>query len=196
MERNFLNADDVGIAFIYCNYKEHQVAVDMVGSLLQQLLQRKSTISKEIVALYQSHTIRKTHPTIAELSTLLQAETRELTKLFVVVDALDECPEADRVKLLSELKKLQPILRLLVTGRPHIDSVAQRFQETSKLEVRASDDDIKAYLEGRIENAETLKPLIGKQPKLRNFIISTIVEQVKGMYVFHQISVSCVADIL
>jgi hypothetical protein len=50
-------ARETGIAFIYCNYKEKdsQSAVNLVASLLQQLVQRRPCVHHQLSSLYREH---------------------------------------------------------------------------------------------------------------------------------------------
>lgn len=153
---------------------------------MQQLVQRNSEISDEIKHVYNSHINRRTRPSIAEYSKLLQSEVRRLSKVFVIIDALDECQETDgtRKSLLSEIKKLrlEPNLHLLITARPHIDTtITYYFHDRVSLEIRASDEDIKNYLQDRIEEENKLKSHVNKDRNLQETIISTIVDKAKGM---------------
>ena len=104
-----------------------------------------------------------------------------LSKVFIVVDALDECNEIGRHALLFELKKLLPTAHLLFTSRPYIVDFAQYFDHFSLLEVRASDHDIKVYVGERIANNNRLKRLVQNDDVLRNDIIEVILSNVKGM---------------
>ena len=186
LERTFNDQNDIGIAYIYCNYKEEgQTSVDLVGSILQQLVQRHSHASSDIRALYKTHSSKCTRATLSEYSTLLQMECRPFSKVFIVIDALDECREADgtRRKLLSALQKLPPTVCILVTSRPHVRDVTEIFENAAGLEVIASDHDIRRFLAGQIEEEGRLKRLVKADPTLRETIINTIVEKVKGMSV-------------
>ena len=111
---------------------------------------------------------------------------RRLSKVFVIIDALDECQETDgtRKSLLSEIKKLrlEPNLHLLITARPHVDTtITYYFHDRVSLEIRASDEDIKNYLQDRIEEENKLKSHVNKDRNLQETIISTIVDKAKGM---------------
>lgn len=187
LQRKFLSSDDIGIACIYFNHKENISPPDILGSLLKHLVQRKTTISKEIRDLYQKHLARETRPTFTELSEILQRECRNLSTFYVVVDALDECPDDGntRAKMFSELQKLRPILRLLVTGRPHITTFTLKFEDAVRLDIRASDSDIEKYIEGQIEIEEKLEKYVKRNEDLRKTIRDTIVSKAKGMYAPH-----------
>jgi len=185
---NYLQANlenDVGLAFIYFNYKEQQTLTHVLGSLLQQLIRRQKRMSKEINALYGRCDDGKHTPTSGELATLLQSQSQFFSKLFIVLDALDECSYDATVELLLQLQKLQPSLRLLVTSRSHVGNVIQQlgFPDAKRLEIRAHDEDIKKYLDKRIRIERHLGPWVTKSPDLGETIKEKIAEKAKGMSV-------------
>ena len=65
---------------------------------------------------------------------------------------------------------------------PHV-SIKEIFKDASRLEIHASNEDIKAYLQGRIETMSRLKRQIAKDPEMENKIITTIVGNAQGMSV-------------
>ena len=178
--------DNVGIVFVYFNYKEPNSATEILGSLLQQLQLRKTTISTAVCNLWQSHIWRKTRPTLPEFLTLLQDEAQNFTKFFVVLDALDECPEKYqdrdcRDKLLTVIHELGPGLRLLVTGRSHIKNVTEVFPDATVIKIRGTEEDIRKYVNSRIDMERNLKYYIGKDTKLRRRVTHKIAKKVDGM---------------
>lgn len=93
---------------------------------------------------------------------MLQAEAQTLTTLFIVLDALDEYTKTNycRVKILSEIRKLGSNLRILVTGREHVESILlESFPGAKRMEIRASDEDIRKFVDGCIEIEQNLKRL-------------------------------------
>jgi hypothetical protein len=176
--------NDVGLAFIYFNYKEQQTLSDVLGSLLKQLIRRAKRMSNEIRTLHERCDNGKRRPTSGELSTLLQSESGFLSSFFVVVDALDECPSVDdsTSKFLLELQKLR--ISLLVTSRSHLESVVQRLLPGAvRLEIRAHDEDIKKYLDEQIKKKNSLGILVGDSTALRETIKNKVTEKAKGMSV-------------
>jgi len=133
-------------------------------------------------ALHERCNDGKRRPTSGELSTLLQSESRYLSKLFVVIDALDEYSyEGDATpKLLIELQKLQPSLHLLVTSRSHLGNVIQQcLSDAIRLEIRAHDEDIKKYLDEQFRKKQFLGLLVTDPTET----IKKITEKAKGMSV-------------
>jgi hypothetical protein len=175
--------ENVGIAYIYCTYRQqNQTAVNLISSLLKQLIQQQPAISDNILDLYRHHHSRQTHPPLNEYSRLLQAEASHFSKVFIVIDALDECSEDGRIRehFLAEVQKLLPKARLLVTSR-NIPNIERNFEGAARLEILAKDKDIERYLESRIESQPLLASYVRADSKLRADILSTIVKKAHGM---------------
>lgn len=187
LQHTFSQDDDIAIAFIYCDYKAEQTVSHLLGSLLQQLVQQSSKVSDEIVACHQQHIQQSTIPLITEYSRLLHVQLFSqppvFSRVFVVIDALDECGETTREILLSELRKLQSTLCLLVTTRPHfMFALSHAFEKACVLEIRASAEDIERYVQARIDTDVRLKRLLGGDPILQAEVITTIVSKAQGMF--------------
>jgi ankyrin repeat domain-containing protein 50 len=179
---------DVGMALIYCSYKEQtdQSLTNLIASLLQQLIQRHPVVPNKVRSLYDQHISKRTRPTFAECRELLRSELTGCSRAFIIVDALDECDETNgtRSGLIAELLGLPPIANLLVTSR-HVLSIEDKLNQSPRLEIRASDMDVRIYLEDRIQKESRLKRHVQADPSLRNSIIDTIVKKVQGMSVSH-----------
>lgn len=71
--------------------------------------------------MYRQHLAHRTRPLLSDLSSSLRLESRDFTRVFVLVDALDECAEANGVRqsLLSELRgrMVEPKFHLMITSR-------------------------------------------------------------------------------
>jgi hypothetical protein len=149
---------------------------------LKQLIQQRPDIPSNIRDLYRHHRNRQTHPPLSEYSRLLQAELRHFLKVFIVIDALDECSEENRIRehFLAEVQKLSPMVRLLFTSR-HMPDIERKFEGAAQLEIRASDEDVKRYLESRIESQLPLANYVRTDPTLRSDILDTIIKRAHGM---------------
>jgi hypothetical protein len=176
--------DNVAIAYIYCSYNEQndQTSANLIASLLQQIVQKRPTISNEIRSLYLHHNKQRTRPTLSDLSSLLQSEIHRHSKVFILIDALDECSRKNgtRDNLLSEIRKLQPFTYLLVTSR-HISATEHGVEETGYLEICAHNEDIKQYIKHRVTNEPQLAHHVEKDPTLEDKIINTLAEKAQGM---------------
>jgi hypothetical protein len=178
-------AEDVGIAYMYCTYRNRleQTPIRLLASLLKQLLQERRFIPEGLKKLYEHHIQKSTFPALDEITTFLHSEMVRYSKVFIIVDALDECAHDDDAReiLLSELNTLQTTnpMNLMVTSRP-ILKIEQKFQEAIRLEIRASDADVQKYLDGHMSR---LASCVTRNISLQETIKSEIVKVVDGMYV-------------
>jgi hypothetical protein len=187
LNRSFTRKE-AAVAYIYCNYKEQksQTVVNLITSLLLQLVQintDNTDIPNQILTAYHEH--NDIRPTLAACSQLLQSEIRRHRKVFIVIDAPDECSESNGTRdgFLAEIRKLLPSIRLFITSR-QIPAIESEFKKAARLEIRASDGDVKKYLQGRIGRERRLADFVKADPVLQDAILTTIVENAKGMYVY------------
>ena len=150
-----VQTEDVGVAYIYCNYKTQvdQTATNLAATILKQLIQERPSGFEAVATLYDCHANRRTRPSLEEVLGALRLVVSNYSKVYVVVDALDECIDHDgsRSQLLAALRNLQSEgnLNLMATSR-FIPEVMQQFSFAPVLEVRASDSDVKRFVEGQI----------------------------------------------
>lgn len=174
---------DTGVTYIFCNYKS-EVGINTsyyLAALLKQLVQSRSTLNEPISTLYEQHTRRGTRPSLQEISAALQAVLKSFSAVYIVIDALDECPNNDgtRNQLLTILRSIQrqTDLRLMVTSR-FIPDIEAEFKLIPKLEIRASDADVKRFIRGQIHR---LPNCIRRDARLQAVVEEKIAEAVDGM---------------
>jgi hypothetical protein len=144
---------DIGVAYLYCNYKTQadQKATDLAAAILKQLIQERPSIPEPVVNLYDRHADRGTRPSLEEILSALQAVVSSYSKVYVVIDALDECQKDARSQLLTTLHKMQSkgSLSFMATAR-FIPEVMQQFSLSPSLEIQASDSDVKLFVAGQM----------------------------------------------
>ena len=176
---------DVGLAYVFCNYKSHvnQSLYGLLSALLKQLVQSRTDISVPVTRLYDYHFKRESRPLLDEISTALSTVCSSYAKVYVVVDALDECTNHDRTRnqLIENLRELQTRtnVRLLFTSR-FIPEIMERFRSTPVLKIRASEKDIKRFVANQIP---LLPSCIGRDDELTRTVQSKIVKAIDGMQV-------------
>ncbi|KAJ7266763.1 ankyrin repeat domain-containing protein [Mycena rebaudengoi] len=114
---------NVGIACAYLNHKERdmQSPENVLAGLWRQLIFGKPILSGSPAhTLYHKHHEKGTRPSVEEMHALLSSEVAGYSKVYFVIDALDEYPETKRHVLLKHLAALKPNINLLFTSRPHI----------------------------------------------------------------------------
>ena len=173
--------EDIGVAFLYCNYKKHQEQglEDLLASLLKQLVQERRTFPREVESLHQRHIGRRTRPSIGELKEALSSTISGYSKVFFLIDALDECATVERNHLLKEVFQLQndAHVNVFATSR-FIDNITVQFSGKLSREIRASEPDVRRYLDNRMSQLPTC---VLKQPDLQEQIICGIQKAADGM---------------
>lgn len=88
------------VVYVYCNYKEQseQTAMNLVKSLLRQLVEKEKTISPRICGLYDKFIKSQKRPSIEEWTEILLAEVSILDIAYIVIDAFDEYSEVNRTR--------------------------------------------------------------------------------------------------
>lgn len=177
-----LNRAEIGIAYIYCNYKEvaKQKLDQLLAHLLHQLVAPGSLLTDQLMTLYQTNAYKQTRPSIEDYTGLLHAAVQSFDKVYVVVDALDECPETDgtRKSLIAELRALN--INVLITSRD-LPIIQNHLSNAVRLEIRASEEDIQEYIQYRIRESDRIATYVERSPELRDLITSKILQNAKGM---------------
>ena len=186
-ELNRRHHDDLDIctAYVYFNFKkiDNQSPLKLFSSLLRQLVQNQTVLPHEVASLWHGQQFKHSRAplTFEQVIKLIDSTSILSSKVFLVVDALDECRENDgcRSTFLTELFRLQSSTgsRLLVTSRPLVD-IMQEFDKATKLEIRARSEDVRAFLDG---NMYRLPRFVQRNAELQKRIKETIESSVDGM---------------
>lgn len=186
LQTEFRNNSSVGIAYLYCNFRrqEEQKPVDLLASLLKQLIQRRTPLPENVIDIYKHHNSERTRPSSNEISKILHSIIANYSRTFIIIDALDECQISDggRRQFLAELFNLQARTgaNFLATSR-FIPEIEKEFTgRSTKLEIRASDDDLQTYLHGHMLR---LPSFVSHSADLQNEVKTAIIKAVDGMYV-------------
>jgi hypothetical protein len=181
----FQNDSSIGIAYLYCNFRRQheQKPIDLIASLLKQLLQDLSSMPDNVESLDKHHKAKRTRPSIEDISKALQSVVADYSRTFIIVDALDECQVSDGIhrNFLSEIFNLpaKTGASLFVTSR-FIPEIMNEFEGSMSLEICASDQDVLKYVDGRMSLLLQLR--ISKYPDLQEIIRNEILKAVDGMY--------------
>ncbi|KAI9642854.1 hypothetical protein NHQ30_008588 [Ciborinia camelliae] len=178
------STSNVGVAFIYCNYAEKTTITEYLASIVQQLVRQRCVIPDYVLELYHKHRSTGTNLSRADATHLLQSLTTEFPRLYIVVDALDECEETKKTRtdLVRELRSLPSNTHILLTSR-RLGDIEEKLSDCPHLEIRARDTDIRTYLEARIDAEKNILKFCKKDPTLRKTIVGKIAEKAHGMFV-------------
>ncbi|MCJ1469647.1 hypothetical protein MMC07_008283 [Pseudocyphellaria aurata] len=192
---NVVSSGAAGVAYVYCDYKvQDQNAAVLLAAILKQLLQVRPSIVEPVDRLHKQHANRGTKPSLEEIFVALQSVVVKYSSVYVVVDALDECSNRDGTRglFLAKLQDLQSKthLRLMATSR-FIPDIEHDFSTALKLEIRASDVDVKRFVAGQIHR---LPPRIKHDIELQEMVQEKIMQAVDGMFLLARLYVDSLLD--
>ncbi|KAM6513998.1 hypothetical protein FALCPG4_015182 [Fusarium falciforme] len=194
LHSKFGDDPNVCIAYIYCNFKrqDEQKADDMLASLLKQLARRQPSLPGAVQKLCDRHWKNQFRPSFDGISESLHSVASTYSRVFIVVDALDECEDDCRVKLLLEIFQLQRrfTVNLCATSRP-LSEITSMFDEALCLDIRATKDDVGLYLENHIG---TLRSAVKASLQLQTQIKMGISDAVDGMFLLAHIYLQFLKD--
>ncbi len=182
-----LNHDNptTGIAYIYFNFRQRheQKPEDLLSSLLKQLLWGQASMPESVKTLYEQHWQQQTRPSLSEIGATLRSVVVNFSRTFIIIDALDECRVSggSRTKFLSEVSKVrrQTQANLFLTSR-HIPEIEIEFEGSVSMEICASSNDVRRYLEGHMSQ---LPSFISHKIGLQEEVVAEITQAADGMYV-------------
>jgi Cdc6-like AAA superfamily ATPase len=179
----FQHDASVAIAYIYCNFRRQheQKPEDLFANLLKQLVQEQFSMPENVMNLYKQYKNKRTCPKLDEISKTLRSVIANYSRTFIMIDALDECQLSGgtRETVLSEILKLRTMTgaNIFATSRLN-DETTKQFEGAQSLEIRATDEDVQRYLNGRI-------PLLlsdNLDDDIRGMIRREILKVTDGMY--------------
>ncbi|KAF2856939.1 hypothetical protein T440DRAFT_438129 [Plenodomus tracheiphilus IPT5] len=183
-----------GVAYVYCNYKSQadQDIVSILAAILKQLVQSQPSALGPVERLHQKHASHGTKPSLDDIHSALRDVLTRYPYVHIVVDALDECQKETRRQLCTKLLDLQKgaDMRLMVTSRS-VPDVEDAFRLASRLEVEASDEDVKQFVVGQIHR---LPGCVQRSAALQKLVQERVVEAVGGMFLLARLHIDCLSD--
>ncbi len=180
--RNAFKDENVAVVCVFCSHANpgNQKSTDLIASVLEQLVRSKG-VTDGLRTLYQQHHKQHTPLETKEVTKLLKSVIRDTAKVFIVIDALDECPKTLRESFLDELYKLENQLpHLMVTSR-YPSSVGHISRDAIQLEIQALDTDLEIYVRSKIQQDRHLAHYVDQDSSLQKDIVEKFVNNAKGM---------------
>lgn len=179
----FHGDEHTGIAYVYFDYRQREEQAEMLlRNLLKQLAQKRPSLPPCVIALYKQEMDQGIPPSLEAISLALQTVAGDYSKLFIIVDALDECPNSNdcRNRFLAEILRLRHkwAVNIFATSRQNTD-ISNRFKGGTFIEISAMEEDIRKYLTG---NLHLLPDFVRNDVDLKKEIEKTIVGSVQGFF--------------
>lgn len=178
----------VGIAFAYYNYQAPYMSDDsfVISAFVKQLCRKKGSVPAGFLKIKQDDLSSSQLGNQESFITI----AREFTEIFLVMDALDECPMSTRSKIFTFLRAVVndlPSVKVFVTSRREMD-IEEAFQRlhTPSILIEAHNvaADISRYVSDeirRLRDGSDGKVLYIKSDALERKIVETLTEKAEGM---------------
>ncbi|KFY10697.1 hypothetical protein V492_04887 [Pseudogymnoascus sp. VKM F-4246] len=176
--------ENVGIAYLYCDvHRQDELNIDgLLASLLKQLARGIHPLPESVDSLYNSHEGGQIRLTLNEISSTLRSIAALYSRCFIVIDALDECQTSNgcRTRLLREIFALLATSRVnIFSSSRSIPDIEYHFKNSMQLEIKASDHDIRIYIDGRMSELPTL---VLRNSELQGEIKAAILKAASGLF--------------
>ncbi|KIK94239.1 hypothetical protein PAXRUDRAFT_828201, partial [Paxillus rubicundulus Ve08.2h10] len=141
----------------------------LLRSLLDQLCFNQA-IPDAMKRLYGVDSERHPKPKLAQLRTTLAEVVNGFDEVYILIDALDECDSQGELLDWMASLELTPQVHILVTSRPE-RIIEEGMSKSSHVLISLSsellDNDIKTYVDARVEASDDLKLLMTEEMKNR-----------------------------
>ncbi len=190
-----VNTGSAILAYFYFDFKDtaKQDLRALLSSLLVQLSDQSDTFCDALSSLYLAHRRGSEQPTNDSLTECLKnmLTTAGQTQIYLVLDALDECPNdlgipSSREKVLNLVKELVGLrhqnLRLCVTSRPEFDIRTTleplATQQVSLHDESGQKEDIVNYVTAVVRSDQKMKRW---RDDIQDMVIQKLTERADGM---------------
>ena len=171
----------------YCDFRDQQeqTTTNIMGAILKQLVFRGGVLEGVQKAFKKAKDeVGGRGLRLPDIVHMLKHAVATLPKVFICIDALDECLPKHLLELLRSLKDIlgeSPRMRIFVTGRPQVKGeIARHFTTGVTVPISPKTDDIRRYLENKLEMDTECDVMCDG---LRADILRIIPRQISGMYV-------------
>jgi len=177
--------DNIAVAGLYCDFlsQQEQTTTNIMGAILKQLVSRGG-IPDHLREAFQKgkKEFGGRAPLLADLMGMLKIVIASLPRVFICIDALDECLPKRLPEILESLRDIvqeSPRTRIFLTGRPHAKEDVQRyFSAAVVILISPNPDDIRNYVATRLDRDAEPEAMSND---LRVDIVRVILEKISNV---------------
>ncbi|KAI0154632.1 ankyrin repeat-containing domain protein [Xylariaceae sp. FL1272] len=183
------------ILYFYFDFNDNskQEFDTMIRSLVIQLYGSCGNTRSQLDSLYDSHREGKRQPTSDSLRAAFDSMIKEAENVHIVLDALDECPNRNEHRSggllfwIQSFHQSHPNVHLMLTSRPEQDIMDairnwSRDQVILSMQNNLVQEDIDAYIHGRLRGTGILSQRWRTRPDVQDEIEAALMEKADGMF--------------
>ena len=152
--RETMSSSDIPVLQIYFDHQNrfHRTPKELLGSLLRQLITPLPDIPSPLIEFHRHLEAQQRLPQAQDWFDWLLQLSRTFSKIFLVIDALDECESSHRKETLRFIDTIQQEanVSILVTSRP-LEELKTAFRQTLSICIRATTEDLQRYIAHQID---------------------------------------------
>jgi hypothetical protein len=181
---------NTAICFAYYNYRDTRLAnaTTILAALVKQLCQMMDEVPSSLLQIM--HDARS--PSLVGSPEYFLSLAENFSEVFVVFDALDECPEEKRHDILGFITEVVTMpaphcIKVFATSRREMD-IMEAFEKTHVPTIQISADsvaaDIETFIRSKVEelrSGQHGKTLYVTSDELQENIIETLARKADGM---------------
>ena len=179
--------EEIAIAMFYCDFRDQreQTTTNIVGAILKQLVVRGEVLDHVKQEFQKAkNEVGGRSLRLPDMVQMLKQAVATLPRVFICIDALDECIPQHLVGLLVLLGDIlheSPGTRIFLTGRPQVHAeIEKRFTGSVIIPISPKMHDIERYLEEKLKMDTESDAM---SDTLRADILRVIPQKVSGMCV-------------
>jgi hypothetical protein len=184
-------SEEVGLAYFYCDYKDpmKQEPSVVLRTLLSQLSNQNIAVFQHVQTFYRdqykdNRAVNLTPPSLDLVrSNFGQFLQTSFQKVFIVIDAIDECHDRDCIlKAITAIGDSVDHVKIVVSSRED-PLINEEFKDFPNLKIKAAhvSGDIESYVNATLASRIASKKLKVKDDELRQQILETLVLKAEGM---------------
>lgn len=180
------------VAYIFCDYKSNNNTrvVDHLASLLRQIVSQNADTAEPLLELHKENGhLKREELTKKQVQWVLEETISKAQRVYIIIDALDECRHDIRRDLLDSIAELArsgkhgSTLRLMATSQPSptlVSGFEKRFhtaESVARVKITAHPSDVRAYVKRSLQNEDRFR----SDQDLCTKIEDAVVEAAQGL---------------
>jgi hypothetical protein len=163
-----------GLAFVFYDHQEKPTASDIIACLAKQLAAQSATVHPKLWDMYEDLGTVQQRPDAQQSESLIKSLCANFDRVFLVVDALDECTDRfERRLLITTLDALQSDkVKTMVTSRLNLENIQHQLQDRPRIDIAASDADVREYLVYKLRSGLRRRLTSGLEEQVTQEIVS------------------------